>query len=66
MRQVIAAVERVGGYPVPAKEAPRRAGDPPALVADPSKAYRVLGWKARYSIDQIVETAWRFAQGRVF
>ncbi len=63
--EVIAAVERVGGCPVPAVEAPRRSGDPPALVADPSKAQRVLGWEAAYkSMDQIAETAWRFAISR--
>ena len=38
---------------------PRRAGDPPALVASPEKALRVLGWKATQSdIDNIISTAW--------
>jgi len=65
VREVIAAVERVGGCKVPAEEAPRRAGDPPALVADPTKARKVLGWEALYKdINQIVETAWRFAKSR--
>ncbi|MBO1436222.1 UDP-glucose 4-epimerase GalE [Meiothermus sp. CFH 77666] len=65
VREVIAAVERVGGRKVPAEEAPRRAGDPPALVADPSKAHRILGWEAQYrELNQIVETAWRFAENR--
>jgi UDP-glucose-4-epimerase GalE len=65
VREVIAAVERVGGSKVPAEEAPRRPGDPPALVADPTRARQVLGWEARYrEIGQIVQTAWRFAEGR--
>ncbi|WP_299427546.1 UDP-glucose 4-epimerase GalE [uncultured Meiothermus sp.] len=65
VREVIAAVERVGGCRVPAEAAPRRAGDPPALVADPSKAHKVLGWEARYQdINQVVETAWRFVESR--
>jgi UDP-arabinose 4-epimerase len=65
VREVIAAVERVGGSKVPAEEAPRRPGDPPALVADPTRARQVLGWEARYTeIGQIVQTAWRFAEGR--
>ena len=38
VRDVIAAVEKAGGCPVPRREAPRRAGDPPELVADPSLA----------------------------
>lgn len=65
VREVIAAVERVGSCKVPAEEAPRRAGDPPALVADPAKAHTVLGWEALHKdINQIVETAWRFANSR--
>lgn len=65
VREVITAVEQVGGCKVPAEEAPRRAGDPPALVADPSKARRILGWEAQYrELNQIVETAWRFAKSR--
>lgn len=65
VREVIAAVERVGGSKVPAEEAPRRPGDPPALVADPTRARQVLGWEAKYKeIGQIVQTAWRFAEGR--
>lgn len=59
--EVIRAVERVSGRPVPYKVAPRRMGDPPALVADPSSAVKVLGWKAGFTeLDSIVETAWRW------
>jgi UDP-arabinose 4-epimerase len=65
VREVIAAVERVGVSKVPAEEAPRRPGDPPALVADPTRARQVLSWEAKYKeIGQIVQTAWRFAEGR--
>jgi UDP-arabinose 4-epimerase len=65
VRQVIAAVERVSGKKVPARESGRRAGDPPALVADPRLAAEVLGWKARLpSIETIVEHAWRWRQKR--
>jgi UDP-glucose 4-epimerase len=34
------------------------------LVADPSQAEKVLSWKAKYSLDQIVATAWTWAQSR--
>lgn len=58
--QVIAAAEAVTGRRVPREAAPRRAGDPPALIADPSKAGRVLGWRARRSdLAEIVADAWR-------
>ena len=59
VREVIDAVERVTGRTVPRREVARRAGDPPELVADPSKANGLLGWKPRMSdIDSIIRTAW--------
>ncbi len=61
MREVIAAVERTSGCYVPVREAERRAGDPPCLVADGRKAKELLGWEPRHSsLDEIVETAWRW------
>ena len=60
VRQVIGTVERVGGREVPFVEAPRRSGDPPELVADTAKAKRVLGWQARWDLEGIVKTAWRW------
>jgi len=61
VREVINAVEKVTGLKVPAHYAPRRAGDPPALYADASKARRELGWTTKFtSIAPIVETAWRW------
>jgi UDP-arabinose 4-epimerase len=65
VRDVIATVERVGGRPVPRRIAPRRPGDPPALVADAAKALTVLGWQPKLSsLDTIVETAWRWHEQR--
>lgn len=59
--EIVAAVEKVTGRKVPLKEAPRRAGDPPSLYADSSKAQRELGWKVQFpTIEPIVETAWRW------
>jgi UDP-glucose 4-epimerase len=59
VKEVIAAAEAAMGKPVPHEIAPRRAGDPAELVADPSKARRVLGWQAGNSdLQTIVETAW--------
>jgi UDP-arabinose 4-epimerase len=65
VRDVVAAVERIGGRPVPAVEGPRRDGDPPALVADPSAAQAILGWRpAHATLDAIVESAWRWHERR--
>lgn len=58
--QVIEMVERVGGRSVPYIKAPRRLGDPPELVANPVKASQVLGWKAKWNLEDIVQTAWRW------
>lgn len=63
VREILAAVGRATGKPVPHAIAPRRAGDPPALYADASKAQRELGWKPRHTgIDSIVAGAVRWHQ----
>ncbi len=63
VRQVIDAVARVAGKPVPHSIGQRRAGDPAELVADPSLAMRQLGWSPQLSdLDTIVNTAWAWQQ----
>jgi len=62
--ELLGAVERVSGRKVPRIAAPRRAGDPPALVADPARAAALLNWRARHSdIDTIVRTALAWHEG---
>jgi UDP-glucose-4-epimerase GalE len=60
VREVIRTVESVTGREVPLLEAPRRAGDPPALVADPSRAGQLLAWRAERGLSAMVEDAWRW------
>jgi UDP-glucose-4-epimerase GalE len=61
VREVITDVERVSGTNVTTKLAPRRPGDPPVLIADPSNAEKVLGWRPRFSsLDNIVSSAWNW------
>lgn len=63
VREVVRMVEDVTGKKPPVRECPRRPGDPPELVADPSKAMAELGWTPRYSsLPTVVETAWRWEQ----
>jgi len=62
VKEVLDAVEKVTGRPVPKRIAPRRAGDPPALVADPTRAQNLLQWKATRSLNEIVRTAWQWMQ----
>ena len=60
VREVVRAVETVTGRKVPTREEPRRAGDPPALVADPGRAEALLKWRARADLAAMVEDAWRW------
>ena len=58
VREVLRAVEKVVGYPLPVTDAPRRAGDPPALVASADRIRDVLGWQpAHDSLEEMVRTA---------
>lgn len=59
--EVIRTAEKVSGKKVRVKMAPRRAGDPPALVASSSRARRVLGWKPVFpDLDTIITHAWQW------
>ena len=58
VREVLAAVERAHGAPLPIIEAERRAGDPPELVSVADRIRTVLNWVPRHDdLDQIVSTA---------
>lgn len=58
---VLNTCRRVSGHKIPSLVGPRRAGDPPELVADPSRAKQQLGWQPAYvDLEGIVETAWRW------
>ena len=61
VKEIITTIERITGKPVPRHIGPRRPGDPPALVADPSRAEKKLKWKATRSIEDIVASAWKWA-----
>lgn len=65
VREVIATCEKLSGKSVRTIEQPRRAGDPPRLVASAAKAKSELGWQPRYQhLDEIVATAWQWEQNR--
>lgn len=65
VREVLAAAEKAAKRPVPAVDAARRSGDPGALYADYAKARRLLAWEPRYSLDQIVASAWAWHSAQV-
>ncbi|MEN9677157.1 MAG: UDP-glucose 4-epimerase [Verrucomicrobiota bacterium] len=63
VREVVTACERISGRPIPIREMPRRAGDPPRLVAATGKVRQELGWNPRFAhLDDIVSTAWAWHQ----
>jgi UDP-glucose-4-epimerase GalE len=60
-REVLETCRRVSGREIAWTDAPRFEGDPPALVADPSRLRADLGWRPRYAdLESIVGSAWRW------
>ena len=62
VHEVIEAARRVTGREIPAKEEPRRAGDPPQLVAASDRARDELGWSPRRMLDDMIADAWTWHQ----
>ena len=59
VREVVEAARRVTGRNIEALEAPRRAGDPPELVASSTKARTELGWKPeKPALEDVISDAW--------
>jgi len=58
VREVLDAVERVTGRPVPHTDEPRRPGDPAVLIASADRARDLLGWAPTRDLDRIVGDAW--------
>jgi len=63
VKEVIEAAKKVTGIDFKVTMVERRAGDPPVLVADATKAKEVLGWKPQYAdLETIVSSAWKWHQ----
>lgn len=63
VKQIVDAVERVTGKTLPIKYGERRAGDPPALIADTTRARELLGWNpTRSTMDEMIGSAWEWMQ----
>jgi UDP-glucose 4-epimerase len=63
VEEVVTAAEEVVGHPIARLPAPRRAGDPPALVASNGRARSVLDWAPRRSsLEEMIGSAWRWRQ----
>ena len=64
VREMIAAVERVVGRPIPTTEAPPRPGDAVGAFANADKALELLGWKAESTLDDAIASALAWAEKR--
>lgn len=65
VREIIAGVEAVTGRPLPVRNAPRRAGDPAMLIADPAKLKRDLAWTPRQDdLKTIIASAYAWERRR--
>lgn len=63
VREVLHAAEAVTGQRVPHEYGPRRAGDPPVLVASNARAQQVLGWHTEHgTLEDMIGSAWRWRQ----
>ena len=61
VREVIEEVKKVTGRQFEVEETDRRAGDPPALIANADRLRSELGWKPKYDdLSAIIESAWRW------
>jgi UDP-glucose 4-epimerase len=60
--EVLEAVRKVTGHPIPVVDSARRAGDPPSLIASNALAAAELGWTPGRGIAQMAADAWAFAQ----
>ncbi len=64
VRELVDSVRRVTDRDIPVRVGPRRPGDPPVLIADPTRARDRLGWRPRYADLAIqVKHAWAWRQG---
>ncbi len=64
VREIAAAVKEASGVDFPVIESPRRAGDPPALISDPTRIRTVMGWKPSHDdIRAIALSAYRWEMG---
>jgi len=64
VRELLAAVERVVGKPVPVVEAPPRPGDAAGAFANADKAAELLGWRTELSLDEAIASALAWGEKR--
>ncbi|MGB2579106.1 UDP-glucose 4-epimerase [Elusimicrobium simillimum] len=66
VKEIIDMVKKVTKLDFNVEYGPRRAGDPAVLIANPAKAERVLNWKTKFNLEQIIQTVYRWEKKRKF
>ncbi|MNE47829.1 UDP-glucose 4-epimerase [compost metagenome] len=64
VKELLTAISEVSGRPFPVEYTDRRDGDSTTLVANNDKAKAVLGWEPRYSLSDIIKSAWAWHSSR--
>lgn len=60
VREILKAAREVTGHEIPEAIGPRRSGDPATLIADASRIQRDMGWAARETLHELLESAWHW------
>jgi len=66
VREVFERCQQICQRTIPHRDVGPRPGDPPELVASGDKAREILDWNPRYSVDEIISTAWNWHQNQKF
>lgn len=66
VKEVIEKVKKVTGKEFKVETVEKRAGDPAILVADSQKAKKELGWEPGFSLEEIIESAWKWENNKKY
>ncbi len=62
VKEIVDLAKKITGVNFLTKIGDRRSGDPDEMVANPTKANKILGWRAQFSIEQVMVSAWECQQ----
>lgn len=65
VKEIIAEVKKITKKEFRVIETERREGDPPILIASSSKAQKILHWKPKYSLTDIINSSWQWHQEKI-
>ena len=66
VKEIIEKSKLITGIDFKVEEVEKREGDPAVLVADSKKAEKILGWTRKYTIEKIIETAWKWHKDKKY